>query len=317
MKNKFFYEPSRITTMMLPLRRTLVRLVHYSAMCNPLRKFAAFTFLIFNFYFSNAQQTRIIMRADDMGITHATNVACIDVFKNGISKSVEVMAPSPWFLEAAKMLNENPGYDVGIHLAITSEWSNLKWRPLTHASSLTDSNGYFYPTIWKGSPDFPSLNDNHPDFTEAEKELRAQIELVKKHLPQLSHISTHMGFDDSNPELKKIVEKLSKEYHLPITQSPAVLDFPGDDAMRTDDKTKREEAFIAQLAKLEKGKTYLFVAHPCYNTSEMETIVSGSYTNVATDRDADGALFMSKKIIEALKHYNIEVISVKEFFKIK
>ena len=39
-----------------------------------------------------------------------------------------------------KMLKENPGLDVGLHLVITSEWENVKWRPLTHCPSLTDEN---------------------------------------------------------------------------------------------------------------------------------------------------------------------------------
>ena len=138
---------------------------------------------------------RLIVRADDMGITHSTNLACVDVYTNGIARSVEVMVPTPWYTEAVKLLQTHPAYDAGIHLVLTSEWSALKWRPLTNAKSLTDSNGYFYPTIWKGSPDFPSLHDNKPDFAEAEKELRAQIEMAKKHIPRLSHISTHMGFN--------------------------------------------------------------------------------------------------------------------------
>jgi len=44
-----------------------------------------------------------------------------------------------------KLLSENPGLDVGIHLVLTSEWANMKWRPLTHAPSLVDADGYFFP----------------------------------------------------------------------------------------------------------------------------------------------------------------------------
>jgi len=313
--NVFFFWLTCIAAIKHTLRRILVRPVQFAAKCRLAYTFIITSAFILCSFIADAQQTRLIIRADDMGITHATNNACRDAFIKGVAKSVEIMAPSPWFLEAVKYLNENPGYDVGIHLAITSEWNNLKWRPLTYAPSLTDSDGYFYPTIWNGSPDLPSLHDNHPNFAEAEKELHAQIDLVKKHLPQLSHISTHMGFDDSYPELKKIVGKLSKEYNLPITQSPDVLDFPGDETMRTDNKAAREKAFITQLPKLEKGRTYLFVLHPCYNTQEMETVVSGSYTNVATVRDADASLVMSKKVKAALKKYNIELISVKDYFE--
>ena len=46
--------------------------------------------------------------------------------------------PSPWVPEAAAMLNQNPGLEVGVHLALTSEWTSIKWRPLTHAPSLVN-----------------------------------------------------------------------------------------------------------------------------------------------------------------------------------
>jgi hypothetical protein len=29
------------------------------------------------------------------------------------------------------LLNENPGLDVGVHLVLTSEWNDIKCRPLT------------------------------------------------------------------------------------------------------------------------------------------------------------------------------------------
>ena len=93
----------------------------------------------------------LIVRADDIGFTHTVNKACIDSYTNGIARSVEIMAATPWFEEAVKMLNEHPEFDVGIHLDLTSEWTNLKWRPLTKAPSLTDKNGYFHPFIWKRS----------------------------------------------------------------------------------------------------------------------------------------------------------------------
>src|SRR5687768_4775929 len=104
----------------------------------------------------NAQDKpiRLIVRGDDMGFSHSGNQALIKAYRDGIQTSIEVMVPTPWFPEAVKMLKENPNIDVGIHLVLTSEWDLIKWRPLTNTKSLTDSNGYFYPMIWK--------NKNYP-----------------------------------------------------------------------------------------------------------------------------------------------------------
>ena len=89
----------------------------------------------------------LVIRIDDMGALHSVNTASIDAYQNGIAKSVEVIAVGAWFPEAVKMLKENPGLDVGIHLAITSEWENVKWRPLTDCPTLVDENGYFFPMM--------------------------------------------------------------------------------------------------------------------------------------------------------------------------
>ncbi len=58
---------------------------------------------------SQQQPARLIIRGDDMGYTHSGNEALIKCYKEGIERSIEVIVPSPWFPEAVKLLNENPG----------------------------------------------------------------------------------------------------------------------------------------------------------------------------------------------------------------
>ena len=93
----------------------------------------------------DSEAIRLIVRGDDIGSSHAANGACIRCYRDGIVRSVEVMVSAPWFNEAARMLNENPQLDVGVHLTLTSEWENCKWGPLTEAPSLVDEQGHFYP----------------------------------------------------------------------------------------------------------------------------------------------------------------------------
>ena len=95
----------------------------------------------------SAQAQDLVVRIDDLASSHSANVACIDTYVNGIARAVEVMPVCAWFPEAAKMLQEHPGLDVGVHLTITSEWENVKWRPLTSCPTLVDEDGYFYPLM--------------------------------------------------------------------------------------------------------------------------------------------------------------------------
>src|SRR5687767_15880420 len=92
-------------------------------------------------------EIRLIVKGDDMGAAHGINVGTIDAFKQGVLSTTNVIVPGPWFLEAARLLKENPGLDAGVHLTLTSEWDSVKWRPLTQVPSLVDEDGYLMPMV--------------------------------------------------------------------------------------------------------------------------------------------------------------------------
>src|SRR5947207_5455102 len=121
---------------------------------------------------------RLIVQGDDMGVAQGIDLATIEAYRHGIVRSANVIVPAPWLPEAARLLNENPGLEAGVHLALTSEWSSIKWRPLTHAPSLVDAHGFFFPMIWSNArfPPGSALQEHSPDLAEIEHEIRAQIE---------------------------------------------------------------------------------------------------------------------------------------------
>lgn len=157
----------------------------------------------------------LVVRIDDLGAFHSVNKACIDTYRSGIARSVEVMPVAAWFPEAVKMLKDNPGLDVGLHLTLTSEWENAKWRPLTHCPSLTDPNGYFYPMLFPNK-NYPgqALTEHKWDIGEVEREFRAQIEVALQNIPQLSHLTGHMLSTGFTPEVNELVLRLAQEYNL-------------------------------------------------------------------------------------------------------
>ncbi|MEM9325313.1 MAG: ChbG/HpnK family deacetylase [Bacteroidota bacterium] len=255
-----------------------------------------------------AQKTQIIFRGDDMGFSHSCNLACVDAYDKGLVRTVEVMATGAWFEEAVQMLKDRPGLDVGVHLALTSEWANLKWRPLTAAPSLVDENGHFFPMIWP--------NDNYPkaallnqswDIKEVEAEFRAQIELVKRRIPQTSHITGHMGCSNISEEVKVMVGRLAKEYDLDIV--PMEMGFermPKWQGSQYDEQQKIER-LLQTLEELPPGK-YLSVTHPVYFTPETEAVHHIGYTNVGAERDAETKALISEKVQEAIGKAGIEII---------
>ena len=46
----------------------------------------------------------LVIRIDDLGALHSVNEACIQTYRSGIARSVEVMPVAAWYPEAIKML---------------------------------------------------------------------------------------------------------------------------------------------------------------------------------------------------------------------
>jgi chitin disaccharide deacetylase len=258
--------------------------------------------------FPQDKEIRLLVRVDDMGVSQSVNEACIRTCKEGIARSVEVIVPGPWFLDAVRRLNENPEIDVGIHLCLTSEWERVKWRPLTASPSLADKDGYFYP-MTRQRKDFPpgtGLYDANPKPEEIERELRAQIELLRRHVPRLSHASAHMGAATATPEARAVTEKLCKEFGLRLETKglKRVRDWTG--SKRTAEE--KESGLVAAVEAMEPG-TYLIVEHPGLDTEEMRAMGHKGYENVAADRAGVTRAFTSDKVKQAIKDKGVKLIS--------
>ncbi len=251
----------------------------------------------------------LIVQGDDIGSSDAANRGCIESYRNGILTVTEVMAPCPWFLQAARLLKENPGLEVGLHLALNSEWSEYKWRPLTHCPSLVDSNGYFYPFVWQRNDmqTGTALHNAKWNYDEVEKELRAQIEFTLKHIPHITHLSGHMGWASIDPRLEELRKKLAKEYHLEINPHGYKINrFEGFGKAKI--LGERIKNFNENLNRLTPG-IYIFVDHPGMNTPEMQNISHLGYTNVSEDRDMVTKVLTNSEIKATIEKKKIKLIN--------
>ncbi len=257
---------------------------------------------------------RLLVRGDDIGSCHAANLACIQAYREGIVRSVEVMVCCSWFPEAVQLLKENPDLDVGVHLTLTSEWESCKWGPLTHGASLVDPNGYFFPTTSQRK-DFPpntGFLQSKWKIEEVEKELRAQIERARTHIRQVSHLSAHMGTATCTPELSALVERLSKEYGLPL-DAPMARRAGGLGGPKTT-AAEKEAALIKILESLQPG-LWLMVEHPGLDTPEMQALSHRGYENVAADRDGVTRALTSERAKRVIKERGIQLVSYADVYK--
>ena len=255
---------------------------------------------------------RLIVRGDDMGSSQASNDASIRCFKDGVMRDVELMAVGPWFPQAARLLRENPGLDVGLHLALTSEWDNVKWRPLTAAPSLVERDGTFHPMIWPG-PHYGkerALREQPWKLDEIERELRAQIELTKREVPQLSHLSDHMGFQALGPEVAALVKRLAAEYRLDIDPEAHGVRWVGWDGKPVT-SAEKVASFARVLEALSPG-TWLFVDHPALDTPEMRATGHVGYEAVAVDRQGVTDAWTSSAAKDIVARRGIELIGYRD-----
>jgi predicted glycoside hydrolase/deacetylase ChbG (UPF0249 family) len=257
-------------------------------------------------------QIRLIVRGDDMGFSHEANVACIKAYQQGILTAVEVMAPCDYFLEAVEMLNENSGLDVGIHLTLNSEWENIKWGPITDAPSLVDENGHFFQMTWpdEAHPANRALGTADWKLNEIERELRAQIELVLRHLPESSHATPHMAFNAISSQVHKLTFGLIKEYN--IDANIRILPFKRISLFG--DASTEEEMIANAVEVLENlgPGTWECYEHPGMLAERTEAHWHIGAEDDAAYRDATTKALTSNKLKEVIERRNIKLIGYRD-----
>ena len=62
---------------------------------------------------------KLIMNADDFGLSEAVNYGILKGFQDGILTSTTIMANMPGFDHAVEMAKQHPEMHIGVHLNLT------------------------------------------------------------------------------------------------------------------------------------------------------------------------------------------------------
>ncbi len=149
----------------------------------------------------------VVVHEDDVGVSHGSNIAFLELFEMGICSAGSVMVPCPWFPETAALARAHPELDIGIHLTLNSDMGPVKWRPLTGArdNGLCGPDGYF----WEQVPDA-----RRADPAAVDAELRAQVDAALNAGIDVTHLDCHMG-TAMMPEFVAVYEQIGADYRLP------------------------------------------------------------------------------------------------------
>jgi hopanoid biosynthesis associated protein HpnK len=129
---------------------------------------------------------RLIINADDFGLTAGVNRAIIELHKAGVLTSATMMACAVATDEAIELARSTPTLGVGCHVVLVDGEPLRKAREL---SSLVDAGtGRFMPTLGKF---LKRLFTGRTHSSEIEAEAGAQIGWLRSRGVALTHIDTH------------------------------------------------------------------------------------------------------------------------------
>ncbi len=150
---------------------------------------------------------KVIINADDFGLTRGVNEGIIKAHQEGILTSTTLMANMPGFDQAVELAGGNPELGVGVHLNILR---GQPVAPVQKVGSLLSKEYRFIPSV---SRLLRRIALGRISFDEVERECRAQVEKVKDAGIEPSHIDSEKHIHMIRP-LFRIVLKLAREYKI-------------------------------------------------------------------------------------------------------
>jgi len=155
--------------------------------------------------------------------------------------------PCPWFPEVAAWARTHQDADLGVHLAVNSEWTTFRWGPVSGREavpSLLDTDGYM------------ALDEDevvaHATPADVEHELRAQIEFAKKSGVHLTHLDSHMGTLFQSQPLFDVYRRMGPTFGLPLLLERRGQRGGAGSPWGTHDA---EHALVDQILEMEPGTT--------------------------------------------------------------
>jgi chitin disaccharide deacetylase len=159
------------------------------------------------------QTKRLIVNADDFGLTTGVNRAIIEGHTRGVITSATLMANMHAFDEAVRLAKDHPTLGVGLHINIT------QGRPVADASrvsSLIDDRGEFWGT---SGAILKRMLAGRLKIEEVIIELRAQIEKAVRAGLRLTHVDSHKH-THALPQICEAIISTIKDYGINAVRAP-------------------------------------------------------------------------------------------------
>lgn len=157
---------------------------------------------------------RLIVNADDFGLTAGVNRAIVELNRSGILSSATLMAVAPATAEAVSLAHATPALGIGCHVVLVDGVPAL---PPSQLPTLVDSRtGRFRPTLGAFVRDL-TLGRIRP--AEIEAEAYAQIDRLRSFSLTPTHIDTHKHTHMFQGVLKPLL-RAAQGLQIPAIRNP-------------------------------------------------------------------------------------------------
>jgi len=158
------------------------------------------------------EPVELIVRGDDMGWSHDTNLACVKAYREGILTSVSVMVPGLYFDEAVTLCKANPAMAAGLHITLWDSDPTRPVLPYEEIPSLSTPYGFFHLS----RADFDRAK---PTLADVENEVRAQIARARGSGLHFVYLDCHnMGTQKGlRTDIRELYMRIAKEERLLIS----------------------------------------------------------------------------------------------------
>lgn len=212
---------------------------------------------------------RLIIEADDFGLSKSITDGIIEGIKGGYITSTNIMANMPFAKYAVEKAIENNIKSVGLHFNLTVG------EPLTKNPLLTDENGVFLYN--RKQIENPNLT-----YESVYNEMMAQIKQIEKFGKgklKLNHITCHHKHLGDNAIIRQVVYDITKLLNLPIRREDYSVDFDINkpDLFYTEFSIKNVNIENLKSFIEKYSKTNLIIellSHPGYIDEYTKTITS-------------------------------------------
>ena len=179
---------------------------------------------------------RLVVNADDLGLTVGVNDGIFDAHDHGILTSASLFANAAATSDAIRRARSRPSLGLGAHLALVDGIPTLSPALIP---SLVGGDGRFRRS-WK--PFIIACLRGRVSLAEVELELTAQIERLRHAGVRLTHLDAHKHVH-AYPPVFTVVARLAARFGIPVVRVPYERWSPiGGDA--TAPTTRRLQALL-------------------------------------------------------------------------